>query len=81
MLTGTLCLLLQFLLLRFFSTSEDGKQFTSFFHIGKKAKGELVATWNSGISSLCIFCQRKTETRGHIFFDCAFSEEMWSLLT
>ncbi|KAG5409119.1 hypothetical protein IGI04_005438 [Brassica rapa subsp. trilocularis] len=27
------------LLLRFFSTSEDGKQFTSFFHIGKKAKG------------------------------------------
>lgn len=40
-----------------------------------------MATWNRGISSLCIFCQRETETREHIFFDCAFSAEMWSLLT
>lgn len=34
--------------------------------------GDRMATWNSWISSLCIFCQQETETREHIFFDCVF---------
>ncbi|XP_056843085.1 uncharacterized protein LOC130495667 [Raphanus sativus] len=43
--------------------------------------GDRMAAWNSGINPLCIFCNQEIETRDHIFFDCVFSTEVWSLLT
>ncbi|XP_013594915.1 PREDICTED: uncharacterized protein LOC106303104 [Brassica oleracea var. oleracea] len=42
--------------------------------------GDRMAAWNSGINPLCIFCNQAIETRDHIFFNCAFSAEVWSLL-
>lgn len=42
--------------------------------------GDRMVTWNSRKSRLCTFCQQESEIRDHIFFDCVFSAEVWSLL-
>ncbi|WZY77772.1 hypothetical protein YC2023_024156 [Brassica napus] len=41
------------------------------------ARRDRMATWSSGISSLCIFCHQETATHEHIFFDCAYPTAVW----
>ena len=41
------------------------------------ATGDRVLKWNPQAISTCWFCQRTTETRDHLFFDCAYSKEVW----
>lgn len=42
--------------------------------------GDRKLQWNVGANVSCIFCQYNIETRDHLYFDCRFSEEIWSSL-
>lgn len=41
------------------------------------ATGERVLRWNPQAISICWLCKREMETRDHIFFECAYSMEVW----
>lgn len=36
--------------------------------------------WGLQVSSLCLLCNGADETRDHLFQDCSFSYDVWSLL-
>ncbi|XP_024015905.1 uncharacterized protein LOC112089159 [Eutrema salsugineum] len=38
--------------------------------------------WAKGIwTDSCVFCKAQMETRNHLFFECVFTEKVWSSLT
>ena len=41
------------------------------------ATGDRVLRWNPQAISTCWLCQKATETRHHLFFDCDYSKEVW----
>lgn len=56
----------------------------AFFHWiaihNRLATGDRMQTWNRGVNSACILCRASQETRDHLFFECSYSSEVWSLL-
>ncbi|KAF8116443.1 hypothetical protein N665_0017s0005 [Sinapis alba] len=36
--------------------------------------------WNANMNPSCVLCHDPLETREHLFFECAYSSEVWSLL-
>ncbi|KAL9841193.1 putative reverse transcriptase zinc-binding domain-containing protein [Arabidopsis thaliana] len=43
--------------------------------------GDKMASWNRGISSVCVLCNISAESRDHLFFSCNFSSHIWDRLT
>lgn len=41
---------------------------------------DRMLSWNRNIDPSCVFCQEPMETRGHIFFECSFSAQIWEAL-
>lgn len=41
------------------------------------ATGDRILRWNAQAISTCWLCQSEIETRDHLFFDCAYSKEVW----
>lgn len=56
----------------------------AFFHWiaiqNRLATGDRMLTWNRGINPACILCRARQETKDHLFFECSYSSEVWSLL-
>lgn len=42
--------------------------------------GDKMLAWNASTNPSCILCQAPMETREHLFFECSYSSEVWSLL-
>lgn len=42
--------------------------------------GNRMLAWNANINPLCVLRQALLETRENLFFECAYSSEIWSLL-
>ncbi|KAF8101652.1 hypothetical protein N665_0202s0015 [Sinapis alba] len=42
--------------------------------------GNRMLAWNASINPSCTLCQAPLETREHLFFECAYSSEVWSIL-
>lgn len=42
--------------------------------------GDRMLAWNASTNPSCILCQAPMETREHLFFECSYSSEVWSLL-
>ncbi|XP_024008086.1 uncharacterized protein LOC112084042 [Eutrema salsugineum] len=42
--------------------------------------GDRIAQWNTGADTSCVFCRASLETRNHLFFECSFTERVWSNL-
>ena len=42
--------------------------------------GDRMLAWNASVNPSCILCHDPLETRDHLFFECAYSSEVWSLL-
>ncbi|XP_056860224.1 uncharacterized protein LOC130508644 [Raphanus sativus] len=43
--------------------------------------GNRMLAWNASVNPACALCHDPLETRDHLFFECAYSLEVWSLLT
>lgn len=41
---------------------------------------DRIASWSSGINSTCMLCKNATETRNHLFFECAYSAQVWEII-
>ncbi|KAF8052483.1 hypothetical protein N665_1555s0008 [Sinapis alba] len=37
-------------------------------------------TWNRGVNPACVLCRAPQETRDHLFFECSYSTEVWTVL-
>lgn len=37
-------------------------------------------SWNGNIDPSCVFCHDPIETRRHLFFECAFSAQIWEVM-
>lgn len=44
------------------------------------ATGDRMLSWNANINPSCVLCRDPLETRNHLFFECPYSTEVWSLL-
>lgn len=42
---------------------------------------DRVSKWCSGADTICVLCKAAAETRNHLFFECAFSSQLWSHLS
>ena len=42
--------------------------------------GSHMVHWRMNIDTSCIFCQEPMESIGHLFFECHFSEQVWTNL-
>ncbi|KAL0844788.1 hypothetical protein Bca101_018034 [Brassica carinata] len=38
---------------------------------------DRVAKWSRGIDEVCALCKAAKETRSHLFFDCAYTAQVW----
>ncbi|KAF8093785.1 hypothetical protein N665_0378s0015 [Sinapis alba] len=47
----------------------------------KLTTGDRMVTWNSNIDPACIFCQHGIESRNHLFFECPYTNAIWTTLT
>lgn len=45
--------------------------------LNRLATGDRILRWNSQADPTCWLCKFDPETRDHIFFECAFSKEVW----
>ncbi|XP_013624635.1 PREDICTED: uncharacterized protein LOC106330761 [Brassica oleracea var. oleracea] len=43
----------------------------------KLSTGDRMLLWNVGIDVICVLCQQQLETRDHLFFGCAYSQNFW----
>lgn len=48
---------------------------------GRLTTGERMQHWNGSVDVSCVFCKAPLETIGHLFFECAYSREIWGGLT
>lgn len=39
--------------------------------------GDRMRVWNVAVNPKCCFCNAPMESRDHLFFDCAYSREIW----
>ncbi|KAL0788548.1 hypothetical protein Bca101_004794 [Brassica carinata] len=44
------------------------------------ATGDRVQRWNPQASASCALCSGQLESRSHIFFECSYSDEVWTKL-
>ena len=42
---------------------------------------DRVSRWSQGVDTTCVLCKNTPETRSHLFFECAFSSQIWEQLT
>ena len=43
--------------------------------------GDRMLNWNVVVDSSCVLCRQPLESRGHLFFTCPYSAEIWTALT
>lgn len=41
---------------------------------------DRVAKWSQGIDTMCVLCKNDTETKSHLFFECAYSAQLWEYI-
>lgn len=49
--------------------------------LNRPPTADRMGHWNASQSSECILCRNFSESRDHLFFDCAFSQRIWESLT
>ena len=41
---------------------------------------DRIARWNLGVDVSCVLCKNACENRGHLFFECFYSVQIWESL-
>lgn len=49
--------------------------------LNRLATMDRVSKWSLGADTICVLCKTATETRTHLFFECAYSSQLWKHLT
>lgn len=47
---------------------------------GRLSTGDRMQRWNMNVDASCVLCQEPLETLSHLFFDCAYSAQVWEAL-
>ena len=47
---------------------------------GRLSTGDRMRNWNGGFDVSCVFCNEPLETKEHLFFECAYSSQIWESL-
>ncbi|XP_013594684.1 PREDICTED: uncharacterized protein LOC106302802 [Brassica oleracea var. oleracea] len=42
---------------------------------------DRISRWSQGVDTTCVLCKNAPKTRSHLFFECAFSSQIWEQLT
>ena len=51
------------------------------FLLNRNSTLDRLSTWGFDIELDCLLCGLADESRSHLFFECAFSAEVWRLIT
>ncbi|KAG7532469.1 Zinc finger PMZ-type [Arabidopsis thaliana x Arabidopsis arenosa] len=54
---------------------------TWIFILNRNPTLDRMASWGYDIERDCLLCGLAQETRNHLFFECSFSAQVWSLIT
>ncbi|XP_048611378.1 uncharacterized protein LOC125585766 [Brassica napus] len=41
---------------------------------------DRIARWSQGVDTTCVLCKNSPEDRNHLFFECAYSSQVWESL-
>lgn len=47
---------------------------------GRLATGDRMKSWNITVDASCVLCQEPLESTTHLFFECAYSAQVWKAL-
>lgn len=42
--------------------------------------GDIMLTWNINLDASCTLCRQHLETKNHLFFECSYSQDVWTNL-
>ena len=50
-------------------------------YLNRLSTMDRIAQWSQGVDTTCVFCKNSPEDRDHLFFECAYSSQVWESLS
>lgn len=48
--------------------------------LDRLATMDRILRWNGAVDATCVLCKNAVESRSHLFFECAYSSQLWEHL-